>query len=87
MYTVIFGNEFLSSVKKLESKLKKKINLQLKLLQQNPYHPQLHTKPLHGELKSFYSLRVGRDYRLIFKFLNEHKIILTKAEHRSKIYR
>ena len=87
MYSLVFGNEFLSSVKKLENKLKRRINVSLKLLEQNPFSPKLHAKPLQGKLAGFYSCRIGRDYRIVFKFLDENTITLLKAAPRDKIYR
>ena len=87
MYSLVFGENFLSSVKKLDIKLKRKINSQLKILQQNPFHSRLHTKPLHGQLAEFHSLRIGRDYRLVFKFTNNKTLLLVAVEHRSKVYK
>lgn len=87
MYSLVFGNEFLNSVKKLDPPVKRNINARLKLLEQNPFHPKLHTKPLQGKLTGFYSLRVGRDYRVVFKFLEGGVIVLLRADRRDKIYK
>ncbi len=87
MYGLIFGDEFLSSVKKLDGKLKRRVNASLKLLEENPFHPKLHTKPLQGRLVGFYSSRVGRGYRIVFRFSQNNTIILLKAAPRGEIYK
>ncbi|WP_458701065.1 type II toxin-antitoxin system RelE/ParE family toxin [Sulfurospirillum sp. 1307] len=34
--------------------------------------PANHLEKLHGDLKDFYSIRINRQYRVIFKFENEN---------------
>ena len=87
MYTILFGDKFLNSAKKLGKSIVIKLNFQLSLLQQDPFHAKLHTKPLHGKLAGFYSFRIGRDYRIIFKFLGNQTILLVIVSHRREVYR
>jgi len=87
MREIVFSDNFVSSVKNLDRVIAVKINNGLALLQKNAFHPKLHTKPLRGKLTGFYSFRVGRDYRVIFKFLQNKNIFLISAEHRSKVYK
>lgn len=87
MCVLIFGEGFLASVKKLGKKIILKVSENLKLLQQNLFNSKLHTKPLHGKLAGFYSFRIGRDYRIIFRFLNNRTILLITASHRKEIYK
>ncbi len=54
---------------------------------ENPYHTQLHTKSLSGELAGIYSFRITRDLRVLFKFLSSDKIILIDVGDRKDIYR
>ena len=87
MHSLLFGSEFLASVKKLDAHLKERVQQQLELLQQDVFSAKLHTKPLHGKLAGFYSLRVGRDYRIIFQFRDGQEIVLLDIKPRDKIYR
>jgi mRNA interferase RelE/StbE len=61
--------------KKLDKKRKRNIKERLLALsrQQNPLE-NIQVKPLTGELKGFYRLRIG-DYRIIFALLEEEKVI------------
>ncbi|MBI2635515.1 MAG: type II toxin-antitoxin system mRNA interferase toxin, RelE/StbE family [Parcubacteria group bacterium] len=53
----------------------------------NPFHSSLHTKPLTGKLSGFYSFRLSRDYRVIFKIISSEEIYLIRVGHRRDIYR
>ena len=87
MHTILFGDGFIDSVKKLEKSVTIKINSQLSFLQQDPFHAKLHTKPLHGKLAGFYSFRISRDYRVIFKFIGNQTVLLVVVAHRREVYR
>jgi len=87
MHRLIFGKKFLESAKKLDKILKSKLKLSLGCLSLNPFHLTLHTKPLRGKLSEFYSFRLGRDYRIVFKFVSPKEIYLIKIGHRKDIYR
>lgn len=84
---IIYSKDFLKSVKLLPAPIKNKLSLLLEIFQKNPYHPKLHTKPLMGELKGFYSFRITRDWRVIFNFLNPNRIFLIEVAHRKDIYK
>ena len=61
--------------KKLDKNLKKRVKERLLELAkyENPIeHPQV--RPLAGDLKSFYRLRIG-NYRVIFSLLEKERII------------
>ncbi len=87
MHSLVFGGRFLNSAKKLEEKLKLRLKKNLDSLSDNPFHLYLHTKPLTGELRGLYSFRLGRDFRVIFKFLDNKEIHLIDITHRKDIYR
>lgn len=87
MYTLSFSGNFRSRAKKLDQDTKDKLEKQLEVLVVNPLDPRLHSKLLHGELKNLYSIRIGYDYRVIFKILDNNIILLIKIWHRKDIYR
>ena len=72
MYTLLLEKSFIASAKKLEKHTKRELNKNLQLLENEPTHPHLHLKPLHGPLSCFYSFRV-KEYRVIIEFLPEKK--------------
>ena len=84
---LLYSKSFLKSVKKFPSNIQKKLSNQLEVFQQNPFHPALHTKPLTGKLLGFYSFRITRDWRVIFRFENQKTTLLTEAGHRKDIYK
>lgn len=87
MIKIIYGNPFIKSAKKLPVELQKKLASLLEILSINPFHPQLRSKPLTGELTGFYSFRITREYRVIFQFIQVDEIKLIKVGHRKDIYR
>jgi len=87
MVQLIYSRHFLKSVKKLPIPIQEKLATKLELLQRNPFHPILHTKPLTGRLFGFYSFRITRDWRVILQFLAPEVIQLIEVGHRKDIYR
>jgi addiction module RelE/StbE family toxin len=87
MVKLIYSERFLKSAKKLPTLIRNKLATKLELLQKNPFHPFLHTKPLTGELFGFYSFRITRDWRVIFQFLAPEIIYLIEVGHRKDIYK
>ena len=86
MPRIVFGDGFLASAKRLGRREQVRLNGQLQLLSSNTFHPKLHTKPLHGVLAGFYSFRLGRDYRVMFR-LKDDTAILLRVGNRKEIYR
>ncbi len=87
MIELVYGRAFWRSGKKLSKAQQDKLAKLLLYLCKNPFHPLLHSKPLVGKLSGFYSFRVTRDYRVIFRFLSEDVIELVEIGHRKEIYR
>jgi addiction module RelE/StbE family toxin len=87
MVLVVYTSSFLKSARKLPKAQQNKLTKLLEILQENPFHPQLHSKALTGKLTGFYSFRITREWRVIFQFLAPDKIKLTVIGHRKDIYR
>jgi len=87
MVSLVYSQHFLKSAKKLPSLIKEKLATKLELLQENPFHPLLHTKSLTGKLFGFYSFRITREWRVIFQFLAPEVIKLIEVAHRKDIYK
>ncbi|MEK7610972.1 MAG: type II toxin-antitoxin system mRNA interferase toxin, RelE/StbE family [Patescibacteria group bacterium] len=84
---ILYGSGFLRSARKLPKQQKERLSRLLTYLQQNPYDPRLHTKPLSGGLSGLYSLRITREWRVIFRFLAADEIQLIDTGHRKDIYK
>jgi len=87
MITLVYGNHFLKSARKLPKSQQKKLAKLLEIIQKNPFHSQLHTKLLTEKLAGLYSFRITRDWRVIFQFLSPDKIQLIDVAHRKDIYK
>lgn len=84
---IAYSRDFIKSAKLLPLPVKEKLADLIVLLRDNHFHPLLHTKPLAGKLKWFYSFRITRDWRAIFKFVNSKTIHLIDVSHRKDIYK
>ncbi|MBI4253101.1 type II toxin-antitoxin system YoeB family toxin [Candidatus Uhrbacteria bacterium] len=82
-----YGDHFLKNARALPKPQQKKLARLLEVLEANPYHSLLHTKPLTGELAGLYSFRITRDWRVIFRFDSPIEIILIDVGNRKNIYR
>jgi len=71
---IVYSKNFVESAKLLPKSIKKKLAGLLGIFKENPFHQKLHTKPLVGKLKGYYSFRITRDWRVIFSFLNPKNI-------------
>lgn len=63
---IVYSSDFIKSAKSIPKPIQKKLAALLEILNENPFHPKLHTKPLVGPLRGFYSFRITRDWRVIF---------------------
>ncbi|MBI5079494.1 type II toxin-antitoxin system mRNA interferase toxin, RelE/StbE family [Candidatus Wolfebacteria bacterium] len=84
---IVYSKDFIKSAKLIPWPIKKKLAGLLEIIKENPFNSKLHTKPLMGELKGFYSFRITRDWRVIFNFSNPQKIFLIDIAHRKDIYK
>ena len=87
MYRIAYTAGFEKAVMRQDRVTRRRLEEALELLTENPFHPQLHTKPLAGPLKGSYSFRLGRDFRVIFILKNSSIIQLLKVAKREDIYR
>lgn len=72
---------FLKRIENLDREAKVRILREIKTLESNPYAG----KPLRGELKGIFSLRIG-DYRVLYQ-IKGNKLLLLLVGHRKHIYK
>lgn len=84
---ILYDEVFLKSVKGLPKPAKRKLSTLLIYLQEDPFHPYLHTKRLSGNLYHIFSFRITREWRVLFTFASKDTIHLLDVGHRKDIYR
>ncbi len=83
---IIYDKDFSKDVQKLPNEARDKLAFLITILEENPFDPRLHTKPLNAPLRGMFSFRITRDYRVGFQFRTSHLIQLLAADRRDKIY-
>ena len=83
---IIATDEFTKCYKKLSRFIQHKAQKQEKLFQENPWHPSLNTEKLEPKKGGYWSFRVDRKYRIIFRFLNQNRILLITVGKHDWIY-
>ncbi len=81
-YRLEVTRRFEKDFRKLASHLKRRIDSQVKILEDQPYAG----KRLRGGLEGSYSLRVG-DYRVLYSVIEQEKrVVLLSVGHRKTVY-
>ena len=82
-YRIQVAKRFEKDFKALDKKLKKRVIEKVESLKTSPYS----FKALHGNLKGYYSIRVG-DYRIVYTVAENGKIVtLRSIIHRRTDYK
>lgn len=87
MIRVLATERFLDEVARLPKPQQQKLANLLVKLQENPFHPTLHTKSLKGALTGLYAFRITRDWRVIFQFQDARTVQLLRTKNRKDVYR
>lgn len=76
--------------KKKTAKLPKKIRLalaeRLRLFAHDPFNVLLNNHALHGTLRSYRSVNITGDWRLIYEQYDEHTVRLIDSDTHSNLY-
>lgn len=86
-FELVHHPRFLKSAEVLSRKQREKLGVLIERLRRDPYDPLLHTKHLSEPLVGMLSLRITRDWRVMFQFLDSRTIQLIRVKHRKDIYR
>ena len=70
-----YSRNFCKDLKKLPADIKTKLVRTEQLFRTNPLHPGLRLHRLHGKLKTFWSISVTTDYRIIFSRIDDGVIV------------
>lgn len=66
---------FERSFKKLEIKIQKTAMHKIAVFENNFLHPSLRVHKLRGEFSEFWAFSVTKSYRILFKFLEDNKVV------------
>lgn len=89
MIELVWDDTFIRILKKWRKKhpdLIKTFNERILVFTENPYHPLLKTHQLSGSLKGYWTISISYQYRLIFKFLSQSKILLIDLGSHDEVY-
>ena len=86
-FEVLYDKDFLKDVRRLPGECQPKLSGLLELLQNDPFDPRLHTKPLAAPLQGLFSFRIMRGWRAGFKFKTAETIQLLAVDRRDQIYK
>lgn len=86
-FSIIYTYEFKRLYQDLPLKIQKKAEQKEKFLRTNPFHPSLNTEKINPKSKEGWSFRIDLNYRIIFRFADNKKIIFLAAGHKNWIYR
>jgi len=79
-FEIQFTPRFLKNIKALDKEVQVRILREINILKTNPYAG----KPLRGEWKGIYSLRIG-DYRVLYQ-IKKNEVFLLVVGHRKRVY-
>ena len=68
------------------AKLRKKFWKELELFFSNPFLPQLRTHKLSGKLYGQWAFSVDDNYRVIFEFIGEDRVLLIDIGTHDEVY-
>jgi len=86
MYSLKFLNSAKKEFSKLDKNIQKLIKEKLLILSNNPDELKNNIKPLKGEYKGKFRLRVN-DYRIIYKIEDDKiMIVVIRIAHRKEVY-
>ena len=89
MVNLVWDQAFKRKYKKiftLNIELKKSFWEAMSIFSQNPFDSKLRTHKLTGKLKGLWSFSLSYDYRVIFRFINDHDVLLIDIGSHDEVY-
>lgn len=82
-----YTNKFERKYAELPKQIKIRAEKQEKLFKDNPFHPSLHTEKLSPKFKDVWSFRIDKNYRIIFRFVENDTVLFLNIGSHDYIYR
>ena len=89
MLELVWDKPFLKILKKWKKKhpdLTEKLTMKLTLLAKDSFHPSLKTHRLSGNLAGYWAFSINYEYRLVFKFISDNKVLLIDIGTHDEVY-
>lgn len=86
MIDIEFSPHFFRALKRLQPETLEILREQTECFQKNPRDPLLHTKSLSGTLKGYWSFRLGRNHRVLYRQLSSSLFLFYDVDDRKNIY-
>jgi Txe/YoeB family toxin of Txe-Axe toxin-antitoxin module len=87
MIEIYYTEEFSRRYSDLPIAIQKKAERRERMFRENPFHPSLKTEKLQPLGREYWSFRVDRNYRIIFRFGEANKVYFVSCGHHQWIYR
>jgi Txe/YoeB family toxin of Txe-Axe toxin-antitoxin module len=87
MTEIYYTEEFRRRYGELPIPIQRKAERRERLFRENPFHPSLKTEKLQPLQKEYWSFRVDRNYRVIFRFGEANRVYFVTCGHHQWIYR
>lgn len=87
MIKINYRENFIKQFKNLPREIKEKLAFLEDVFVCDNFNPVLHTKKLKGSLKNFFSFRITRDYRVLYRFVSHEEVDFLSVKHRKDIYK
>lgn len=87
MIEIFYTGEFERRYRQLPRSVQKKAERREKLFRANPFHPSLKTEKLEPKHKEYWSFRIDREYRILFRFRDDRSVFFLICGHHAWIYR
>ncbi len=89
MIEIVWDKRFVKNMKKWRKKhpeLMGRFEKTLALFSDNPFHPSLKTHSMTGNLQDYWAFSITYEYRLLFRFLSEEKVLLIDIGSHDEVY-
>ena len=83
---VVSNRNFEKKIAKLSKKVKVILAERLKLFVADPHNIILNNHPLHGSLRSYRSININGDYRLVYEEYSENTVRLIDIDTHGNLY-
>ncbi|MBS1493548.1 MAG: type II toxin-antitoxin system mRNA interferase toxin, RelE/StbE family [Bacteroidetes bacterium] len=89
MIEIFWDNHFKKAYKKRTQNtpyLKRKLAIAILKFEKNPFEKSLNTHKLSGSMSEYWSFKVDYNCRIIFKFIDESKVIFYDVGTHDQVY-
>jgi len=87
MITIYTTNTFDKLFEKLGYEIQKKAANKTEIFKENPFNSILRTEKLHPKKFDVWSFRVDINYRIVFQFIGQNKVLFIFVGHHNQIYK